>query len=315
MSLQDYLTAVEAAFRAYGNGQAEVPLPTHIATPGGTFHAKGAGLLLDKPYVAVKVNGNFPGNLQLRGLPTIQGVIVLCDGVDGTVLAVMDSIEITSRRTAAATALAARYLAPADTETVAVCGCGVQGRAQLEALAAAMRIRRVLAWDIDEGNARQFARDMGETLGLEVDVSAEPQHATRQARVIVTATTARVPFVTEEMIPPGAFVAAVGADNPEKSELTPGLMANAKIVVDMLAQATTMGDLHHAIDAGLMTADDVHGELADLVVGRKPGRVSGSETFVFDSTGMAIQDVASAVAIWQRAAANNLGFSIQLGTL
>src|SRR4029079_11988326 len=110
-----------------------------------------------------------------------------------------------------------------------------------------------------------------------------------------------------------AFVAAVGADSAEKSELAPALLASATLVVDILAQAATMGDLHQAIAPGAMTASDVHAELADVIVGRKPGRSRSDQTIVFDSTGTAIQDVASAVAIWQRALASNVGSSIQLG--
>jgi ornithine cyclodeaminase/alanine dehydrogenase-like protein (mu-crystallin family) len=313
MSLRDYFSAAEAGFRAYASGDAELPLPTHLKVSDGGFHAKGARLVLDRPYVAVKLNANFPGNPQRTGLPTIQGVVVLFDGTDGTVLAVLDSIELTLRRTAAATALAAKHLARADSDVVALCGCGAQGRAQLEALADVLPIRRVLAWDIDAAKARQVARDLSAALRLEVRPVAELADATPTAHVIVTATTARSPFLERNMVSPGAFVAAVGADNPDKSELAPNLLASAMLVVDVLAQAATMGDLHHAIAAGAMTANDVHAELADIVVGRKPGRTRSDQTIVFDSTGTAIQDAASAVVIWQRALASNVGSPIQLG--
>lgn len=315
MSPQDYVAAVEAGFRSYASGGADVPGPMHIRMQDGAFHAKGARLLLDRTYVAVKLNANFPGNPRRTGLPTIQGLVLLCDGTDGSVLAVMDSIEITLRRTAAATALAARYLARKDTDSVAICGCGEQGRAQLQALMEVVSPRRAWVWDLDRDKARDFAREMSEA--LHVDVSAVPQvrDAVRSSHVIVTATTARAPFLTAEMVPPGAFVAAVGADSDEKSELAPELMANATIVVDLLAQAVTMGDLHHAIDAGVVESDDVHAELADVIVGRKPGRRTPDEVIVFDSTGTALQDVASAAWIWQRALACNAGSRINFGAL
>ena len=315
MSLGDYVSAVEAGFRSYANGGADVPLPMHVHASNGAFHAKSARLSLDRPYIALKLNGNFPSNPSKKRLPTIQGVVVLCDGDEGSVLAVMDSIEITLRRTAAATALAARYLARAESDSVGLCGCGMQGRAQLEALADIMPLRRVLVWDVDPTKAREFARTMAEALQIDVAAVTEPHQASRPSPVIVTATTARVPFLTKDMVASGAFVAAIGADSAEKSELAPDLMASAKIVVDLLAQAVTMGDLHHAIDAGVVTAADVHGELADIVVGRKPGRTSNDDTIVFDSTGTAIQDVATTAAIWQRAVANEVGSRIQLGAL
>ena len=196
---------------------------------------------------------------------------------------------------------------------MALCGCGAQGRAQLEALTEVLPIRHALLWDINAQKARELARDLCQELKLEVEAVSEAHEATRASHVVITATTARTPFLTSEMVPAGAFVAAVGADNPEKSELAPELLASATVVVDILAQASTMGDLHHAIAAGAMTANDVHAELGDVIVGRKPGRTHRAQRIVFDSTGTAIQDVASAVVVWQRALAANVGSSLQLG--
>ena len=186
MSPQDYLAAVEAGFRCYADGNAGLPVPMHIAIPNGVFHAKGAHAVLDRSYVAVKLNGNFPGNPQRSGLPTIQGVVVLCDAADGSVLGVMDAIEITLRRTAAASALAARYLARSDADTVAICGCGAQGRAQLAALVEVLPLQQALVWDLDSEKADEFARTMRAELHLDVAVAREPSDATRQSDVIVT---------------------------------------------------------------------------------------------------------------------------------
>ena len=310
-----YLAAAEAAFRSYANGDASVPMPMHIPVQSGGFHVKGALVILDRAYVAVKLNGNFPGNPQRNGLPTIQGVVLLCDATDGSLLAVIDSIEITSRRTAAASALAARYLAREDASSIAVCGCGDQGRAQVTALAEVVSPRRVRVWDIDIERARDFAREMHEALGLEVIAVPTVRDATWQSDIVVTATSAQTPFLTMECVSPGTFVAAIGADSPHKSELAAELLVGSKIVVDVLAQCIVMGDLHHAIDAGLVTSADVHAELGDLVIGRKPGRTNPEEITVFDSTGVAIQDVASAAWVYQRAIARNVGTFIPLGAL
>lgn len=192
---------------------------SHIRANGGEFHAKGASIALDRLYIGVKLNGNFPDNPRRAGLPTIQGVLLLCDGDDGSVLAAMDSIEITSRRTAAATALAARHLASPDVDCVAICGCGEQGRAHLAALAGTLPLQRALVWDVDTEKARRFAREAKQALGLDVDAVRQANEATLRSQVIVTATMARAPFLTKNMVPAGAFVAAVGADRPEKSEL------------------------------------------------------------------------------------------------
>ena len=124
--------------------------------------------------------------------------------------------------------------------------------------------------------------------------------ATLPSDIIVTATSSQAPFLTRDCVRPGTFIAAIGADNPHKSELAPDLFVGTKVVVDSLEQAAVMGDLHHAIDAGKATRESVHAELADLVAGRKPGRTDDAEITIFDSTGLAIQDVASAAAAWAR---------------
>jgi alanine dehydrogenase len=144
-------------------------------------------------------------------------------------------------------------------------------------------------------------------------VAGDLAAATRASDVIVTCTTASAPFLTPDHVAPGAFIAAVGADNPEKSEIAPALMARATVVADVLAQGLAMGDLRHAVAAGAMTAGDVHAELAELVSGAKPGRTDPEEITVFDSTGTAFQDVASAAVILERAQATGAGLRLDLG--
>ncbi len=307
MAPGDYLDAVEAAFRASW----VAPPPMHLHAIGGAFHAKGAVLLGARNLVALKLNGNFPGN-PARGLPTIQGVIVLCDATNGAVLAIMDSIEITLRRTAAATALAARHLARREAGTIAMCGCGDQARAQVEALAPLFPFRRGFAWDKDWAKAERFSRDMSAALGFVFEPVEGLRDATAEADIIVTCTTSREPFLGEGDVSPGAFVAAVGADNPEKSEIAPALMARAKVVVDVMEQCVAMGDLHQAIEAGAMKAGDVHADLGEIVRRRRSGRERADEIIVFDSTGTAIQDVASAAMAYERAEARGVGARMML---
>lgn len=301
MRRRDYLEAVEDGFRAAGEGRAEAPAPLAVAGSGGAFHAKAAGLRRDRNYFALKLNGNFPDNVD--GLPTVQGAILLCDGDNGSLLAVIDSIEVTLRRTAAATALAARFLARADSETLLVCGCGAQGWAQLEALGDVLPLRRCFAWDRDRGRSESLARRAQSLLGLEAVCAAEPGTAALASDVIVACTTARSPYLRASQVPAGAFVAAVGADSPDKNEVHPDLMGRARVVVDVLAQCLEAGDLRHAVSAGAMAAGDVHAGLGDLVSGQAPGRTAPDQIFVFDSTGTALQDVAAAAAIYERAVA------------
>ena len=309
MSPADYLDAVELAFQAAAMGKASSPMPMHLPMAHGAFHGKGASISLGRDYVAVKVNGNFPDNPVKHGLPTIQGAILFFDGSIGRLLAVVDSIEVTIQRTAAASAVAAKFLARADSTTLLVCGCGEQGRAHVAMLKEVLPIKRVFLWDRDSSRAQQLAGELG---GEAID---DLPLVARSVDVIVTCTTATAPFLCPEMVGPGSFVAAVGADNEGKSEIAAELMASAKVVTDVTAQSATMGDLHHAIAAGLMSKDNVYAELAELVAGAKPGRSSPDEIFIFDSTGTGLQDVTAVAAIYDCCAADPSTQSIALSAV
>jgi ornithine cyclodeaminase/alanine dehydrogenase-like protein (mu-crystallin family) len=273
---------------------------------GGGFHVKAGFLDVERPYFAAKINANFPGNAA-RGLPTIQGAVALFDAADGRLLALMDSMAITALRTAAASAVAARHLARERSETLLLCGCGGQAREQLRALLCVRSPRRVLVHDLDSARAARFAAAAGDELGIEVSVAARLEEALAKADLIVTCTTARHHFIDEGMVAGGTFIAAVGADSEHKQEIDPALLARAKVVTDVTAQAAAIGDLHHAIEAGVMGRDDVHAELGEVVARRKPGRENDEEIAVFDSTGTGLQDVAASIAAYRAALAASLG--------
>jgi alanine dehydrogenase len=302
MKPEDYLVAVEHAFLAHGEGRTQQPMPLHIEVEQGTFHAKAASMLLEHSWVAVKVNANFPGN-PARGLPTIQGAVLLFDGSDGRLLAILDSMEITARRTAAASALGARYLARNDAKVITICGCGAQAVPHLEAIAGVRKLERVHAWDVDSKRAEHLVK-VCQTRGIQASIASSLREATLASDIIVTATSSRTPFLSRADVRPGTFIAAVGADNPHKGEIHPELFAAATVVVDSLEQTAVMGDLHHAIEAGKATRASVHGELASVVAGTKSGRTRDDEITLFDSTGLAIQDVAAAAMAYERASAN-----------
>lgn len=312
MTPGDYLDGVEQGFRALGIGRTISPSPLHLVLPTGGVHAKAA-LLTDAGLAAVKVNANLPRNPVLYGLPTIQGAIMLIDAENGCLLAIMDSIEITLQRTAAATALAARHLALPGASRLCLIGCGAQAGPQIQALLNVLPIRELRLWDLNAEQARRLAADLGSHSELAVRIEHHLDAAVKDADVIVTCTTARQPFLTGSHIAPGAFIAAVGADSPEKNEISPKLMGMSKVVVDVLQQCAIMGDLRHAVAAGAMTTAGVHAELAQLVLGEKPGRKSAEDIFIFDSTGTAIQDVAVAATVYARAKAAGTGRTVQLG--
>lgn len=313
MKFSDYVDAVEngfsllAAGRILGAGVLDVP------GQNGMFHVKGASLPIGESiYVAVKVNGNFPENAKRYGLPTIQGAIILCDGLRGFPLALLDSTEITLQRTGAATALAARHLARHNSRTAMVCGCGMQGRIQLRALKHVLPLSGAFAFDQDEAAAALFAQEMTSQLGFPVSVVRQVTEGAEQSDVIVTCTTSHHFYLTRNAVRKGAFIAAVGADSHDKQEVDPKLLASSKVVADILDQSARIGDVHHAIQANLMTRADVHAELHEVLSGAKPGRESDEEIIVFDSTGTAIQDAAAAAIAFQRAAEQGVGRVIDL---
>ncbi|MCI0351132.1 MAG: ornithine cyclodeaminase family protein [Acidobacteriales bacterium] len=306
LTLDDCITAVEAAFHLYGSGKAAPPGVLGAHTDGGGFHIKTSLLDLNRRYFALKVNANFFHNSARFGLPNIQGLIVLCDGVNGYPLAVMDSIEITIQRTGAATAVAAKYLARPESSTVTICGCGNQGRVQLMAITRVLPVKKAFAFDVDAEQAQQFASQMSATLGIDIVAVSAPSAGLQHCDVCITCTPSQHWIVDYKDVRPGTFVAGVGADNEHKQELHPKLMAGNKVVVDVLEQCATIGDLHHAIAANIATRADVHAELGEVVAGRKLGRTSPEEITVFDSTGTALQDVAAAAIVYERALASRV---------
>jgi ornithine cyclodeaminase/alanine dehydrogenase-like protein (mu-crystallin family) len=220
---------------------------------------------------------------------------------------------VTALRTAAATAVAARVLARPDAGTMALCGCGVQGAYQIKALAVVRSLSAACVYDRDHDRARRFAAEMAAEIGLPVTAAEDWPEAARSADIVVTCTTSKVPIVGTDDIRPGAFLAAVGADNPEKNEVEPALLARSRVYVDSLAQASAIGDLHHALAQGVLRPQDVQAELWEVVAGRKPGRGSDDEITVFDSTGVAVQDVAAAALVYERAEAAGRGLRFELG--
>ena len=312
LSTVDCIDAVESAFRDLGSGRVEPPQTLGVHSNGGGFHIK-AGILEigGRRFFAAKTNGNFPANPRSHGLPTIQGLLMLCDADDGRVLAVMDSLELTARRTAAATAVAARYLARKNSETLAIIGCGTQGNAHIEAMIAVLPITQIFAYDAQREKAEALASRV--RANIPVTVVGSVKEAASRGDAVVTCSTSYEFILRAEDVRAGTFVGGVGVDNEEKKELHPDLVSSAKLVVDLLPQCAKIGDLHHAIDAGAITTEQVHAELGAIVAGKVAPRTSDEETIVFDSTGLAIQDVAAGVVVYERAVktghARTLAFS------
>jgi ornithine cyclodeaminase/alanine dehydrogenase-like protein (mu-crystallin family) len=306
------IAAVEEAFRQLGEGRVPPPGILGMHHGEGSFHVKAGFLTGKRAYFAAKLNANFPQNGSRHGLPTIQGAVLLSDAADGRPLAIMDSVSITALRTAAASAVAAKYLANPSCEALLICGCGGQAAAQVEAMLNVRHPARVYTYDLDPQKARSFAGALEAELPVQALPVTDLAAAVAASDLIITCTTARKYFVSHDMVRPGTFIAAVGADNENKQEIDPRLMARAMVVTDVTEQAAAIGDLHHAIDAGAMKREDVHAELCEVIAKRKPGRTAKEQIVVFDSTGTGLQDVAAAIAAYERAVEEGVGDAFQL---
>jgi alanine dehydrogenase len=312
LDLNECIEAVEHAFKAHAEGRSLATGLVHTDAFQGDFHIKTGGLQLDKLYFGLKANGRFPENQQRFGLPNVQGVIYLADAENGTPLCLMDSARITLFRTGAAAAVAAKSLTVPGPVVATICGCGKQGRIQLEAIARVCPLEKVYAYARSTERVQTYCEEMSRRLNLPVLPAPSLREATRQSGLVVTCTSARQFFLNASDISPGTFIAAMGADSSFKQEIDPQLMVGNKVVADIATQSTHVGEFHHAIDQGLVSEQDLYAELGQILAGQKPGREDPEEIIVFDSTGTALQDIAVACGVYHSARKKGQGIDVKL---
>jgi alanine dehydrogenase len=282
------LAAVREAFVAYARGEWTMPPKVYVpAYPAGDFRAMPA---LGGGHALLKWVTSFPGN-PAHGLPTVTGLVLLSDAANGMPVAVLDAGAVTALRTGAAAVLAAETLGRPDAETAAVIGAGVNGEAAARTFVA--RGRRVLLWDVDQARANAVAERIG------ADVAATREDALG-ADLLVTVTPGREIVLDAGSLQPGQHASLMGADGPGKAEIAVDELARVRVFCDDWEQASHNGDLVHGVEAGVLVRNDVT-QLGDVLAGTAAGRRSDDEITVFDSTGLAIQDLAVALAAVERA--------------
>ncbi|MFW9967474.1 MAG: ornithine cyclodeaminase family protein [Candidatus Thorarchaeota archaeon] len=307
------IQAVRDAYIAFAKGRVQLPPVVHLDVKqyNGEVDIK-SGFVEDFGIIGTKIASGYYDNHKL-GLPPGVAVIVLMDLKTSMPIAVMDGTHITAYRTGAAGAVAADVLARKNSKTIGIVGTGTQGRMQVLALKEVFKIDEVRAWDILEDSAENYAREMAEKIGIEVNAFAEVEDVVRGADIIVTVTPSRKALVKKDWISEGVHINAIGADGPGKQELDPHIVAMAdKIVVDSLAQCRKIGEIQHALGQNLITEDDVHAEIGQILIGEKAGRESDKEITLFDSTGLAAQDIAAAHVVYKQARENGLGHVTKL---
>lgn len=298
------LEACEWAFRENGLGRTVMPPKVYLeleqhdgdfrAMPGYVPEAAGC------KWVSVHLRN------ATQGLPTVMAVIVYNDATTGFPLAIMDGTDITNYRTGASGAIAAKHLARHDSESLGLIGSGAQAQAQLAAITALFDFEEILVWSRSESSVNDF---IARSSSLKIKSASVREAA--GCDIVCTTTPSRQPIVERSWIRPGAHVNAIGADAPGKQELDPAILADAKVIVDDPAQAIHSGEVNVPIGAGIYGEDNIHGTLGEVVAGVRPGRMGPEEITVFDSTGLAIQDVATAKAIYELARKKNLGSFVE----
>ena len=297
------------AFLKHGKGEVDMPPKTYL------FFKKDKGDLRIMPSFSeelkmagtkiVNVHPNNPKN----NLPTVGAVIVLNDAETGMPLALMDGTYITGMRTGASGAVAAKYLARKNVKSMGVVGAGRQALFQIAATVSAIQIKDVLVYDVNEKKIDALSAELGK-IGIDIK-KAELEEVSRQD-ILTTTTPSRGPIVKNEWIVSGTHINAIGADAEGKEELDPAILKRAKIIVDDWTQASHSGEINVAVAKGIITKNDIYGSLGEIVAGIKTGRENNEEITVFDSTGLAIQDLFTAAMVYEEALKRGKGKNIEI---
>ncbi len=309
ITMKEAISVVEEAFKAFSSGQVLQPgyMGIHLPAPRGEIDFK-AGYYRANEVISLKASsGGFGENPQAYGLPTGMGTILLFDARSCALVCVMDGSLITGLRTGAAGAASVKALARQDARRITSIGNGNQARMQLRAISQVRKIEAVHAWDSSPEAASRFKADMESELHIPVRVARSRQEAVAQADILITTTRGKGPVVEAPWVRPGTHIIAIGTDQQGKQELDPEVFRHAKIVVDSLEQCVQKGETWHPLNRNIITRDDIHGEIGQVLLGEKPGRENDEEITIFDSTGMAIQDNTTSYKIYQNAMESKAG--------
>jgi len=312
LSMSNVLGLVEKAFKERGLKHVQMPPKSYL------FFQKFSGDLRVMPAylerldeVGVKLVSVHPGNPSKYGLPTVLATIVLFDPETGTLISLMDGTRITAMRTAAASGVAVKYLARKDARVLGIIGSGYQSTFQLDALNKVMKIESVKIFDVIEKEAENLAVIAREKFGLNARMVATAEDAVRGSDVLVTVTPTRTPVVKSEWVTEGMHINTIGADAPGKEELEAGILKRAKIVIDDWEQASHSGEINVPLSKGMITKASIYAEIGEIVAGAKPGRISADEITIFDTTGLAIQDIITAWRVYEIAEKEGIGRELE----
>jgi len=308
LTMEEAMQAVEEAFREHGLGRAQMPPKSYLYYQEGDLRTMPA-YLEDLGSTGVKIVNVHPDNPK-RGLPTVMAFMVLNSPKTGAPLAAMGATYLTSMRTGAAGGVAARVLCRPDSRVAGFIGAGAQARTQLMALSRVLELEVVRVADISIQRCRDFERECRSFLDCEYTLTTDIQEACR-CDVLVTTTPSRTPLVKSQWIRDGTHINAMGADARGKEELDPALLNRSKVVVDDMAQAVHSGEVNVPLSKGSFQQSQIYAQIGEVVAGTVPGREDEQEVTIFDSTGLAIQDVATATVVYNKALISGRGTALK----
>lgn len=313
IEMKDIIEAMELAFVELSTGNPEMPIRAHISIkePEGTALFMPSYMKASE-MIGIKTVTLFEDNRK-NGLPYIQGMVCLFDGNNGTPRAVLDGMTITALRTGAASGLATSLLSRKDSTICTIFGGGVQGRTQLEAVCAVRDITKAVIYDALPITAEKFAKEMGEQLGIKIVVAKTSKEAVKDADIICCATIAETPVFDDQDLPAGVHINAVGSYKPHVQEVPEEMVLRSRLYVDHRESALEeTGDLIIPIEKGVLTKEHIVAEIGEVAAGKAPGRMSDSEITFFKTVGVAVQDLAAATIILQRAEELGVGTMVEL---
>ena len=308
LPMSDCIEAVDRAMRALSELRADVPLRTIMLLPGGrNFYGVMPGYLDDPRALGAKILTVYPDNTK-RGLASHVGLVVLFDTEIGVPLAVMDAAELTAIRTAAASAVATRALARQEASHLAILGTGDQAVTHLEAISKVRKLQTVHVWGRSSDKAERLAEEQGSKLSLRIEVSKTAEEAVRGADIVCTLTASHEPILSGAWLQPGAHVNLVGSSRLTSREADDEVVSRSRFFVDSRTSARAeAGELRHAMDAGKVSDRHVLGEIGEVLGGGVVGRTSDSDITVYKSLGVAVQDLAAAHVVYDRAIRDTIG--------
>ena len=315
LKMEEVIEAVEEAFANYARGRWVIPPRTHFNLPEGVIlympsflsMGEGAGGILGAKLVSV-----FPGNPE-KGLPLIYGLYLLYDPTTGSLLGLIDGVYLTGVRTGAASAVATKYLSRSDSKALGIIGTGVQAGFQLVAILTVRAIEVCYFFDKIEDRARKFAEDYSDKLGVKLEVLSSPDEVVGKSDVVVTATTSPIPVVSGSSLREGTHLNVIGAFTPETREVDSEAVKKACLFVDSYEGALSeAGDLLIPMGEGVISREDIRGELSEIVTDIKPGRTTEDEITLFKSVGFAIEDAAVGRLAYVKALERGIGTPIEL---